>query len=41
MFCPFALGNGWENEEHPFARGLEPEGALRLGVNIVVYSQTH
>ena len=41
MFCPFALGNGWENEEHPFTRGLEPEDALRLGVNIIVYSQTH
>lgn len=41
MFCPFALGNGWEKEDHPFTKGIEPEDALRLGVNIVVYSQTH
>ncbi len=41
VFCPFALGNGWEKEEHPFTTGIEPEDALKLGVNIVVYSQTH
>ncbi len=41
MFCPYALGNGWEKEEHPFTKGMEPEDALKLGVNIIVYSQTH
>jgi len=41
MFCPYSLGNGWEREEHPFTREITPEDALKLGVNIVVYSQTH
>lgn len=41
IFCPYALGNGWEKEDHPFTPGLEPGDALKLGVNIVVYSQTH
>jgi hypothetical protein len=41
IFCPYALGNGWEKEEHPFTKGIKPEDAMRLGVNIVVYSQTH
>jgi len=41
IFCPYALGNGWEKEEHPFTKGIEPEDAMKLGVNIVVYSQTH
>ncbi len=41
MFCPFALGNGWEKEEHPFTKGIEPQDAMKLGINIVVYSQTH
>jgi hypothetical protein len=41
IFCPYALGNGWEKEEHPFTKALEAEDALKLGVNIVVYSQTH
>jgi len=41
IFCPYALGNGWEKENHPFTVGVAPKDALRLGVNIITYCLTH
>ena len=41
IFCPYALGNGWEKESHPFTVGIESEDALKLGVNIITYCLTH
>ncbi|MCR4315454.1 MAG: DUF4159 domain-containing protein [Planctomycetes bacterium] len=41
IFSSFDLGNGWEMVDHPFTRGLDTETALKLGVNIIVYSMTH
>jgi len=41
IFCPYALSNGWEKEEHPFTVSVEPSDALKLGVNIITYCLTH
>ncbi len=41
VYSRFDIGNGWEGEEHPFALGLLPGDARRLGVNIVIYSMTN
>ncbi len=41
IFCPYALSNGWEKEEHPFTVMVAPEDALKLGVNIITYCLTH
>jgi hypothetical protein len=41
LFSPFDLGCGWEGVEHPWAKGLLPADALRVGVNAVVYAMTH
>jgi len=41
IFSRYDLGNGWEGIDHPWARGLEPQDALRIGVNAVVYAMTH
>jgi len=40
-YSRFDIGNGWEGEEHPFALGLLPDSARRLGVNIIIYSMTN
>lgn len=36
-----ALADGWEGIEHPFSAGYETADALRLGVNIIIYTLTH
>lgn len=41
VYSRFDLGCGWEIEECPFCRGVEPKDALRLGANILVYCMTH
>lgn len=40
-YSRFDLGNGWEGEERPFALGVAPADALRIGMNVLVYAMTH
>lgn len=41
IYSRFDLGCGWENEDHPWAKGVAPKDALRVGINAVVYALTH
>ncbi|MBI5366104.1 MAG: DUF4159 domain-containing protein [Planctomycetes bacterium] len=41
LYSRFDLGCGWENEEHPWAKGVAPKDAVRVGINAVVYALTH
>jgi len=41
LYCPYGLGGGWRGFDHPFARDVAHEDALKLGVNIILYSMTH
>jgi len=41
IYSPYGIGGGWRGGDHPFARDVAHEDALRLGVNIVLYSMTH
>lgn len=41
IYSPLDLEVGWTGLDHPLARGYEPESALELGVNTVVYAMTH
>jgi hypothetical protein len=41
IYSRFALGNGWEEFDHPYSRGYASTDALRLGTNVVVYAMTH
>ena len=41
IYSPFDLEAGWQGMEHPLAKAYEPEGAMQLGMNIVMYSVTH
>ena len=40
-YSRFDLGNGWEGEEHPFALGLLPDDARKVGVDIILYAMTN
>lgn len=41
VYSRFDLGCGWEDEEHPYARGVAPRDALRIGMNAIVYAMSH
>ena len=41
VYCSYDLGGGWRGFDHPFSRGVAHDDALRLGVNIILYSMTH
>ncbi len=41
IYSPIDLEAGWEGDEHPMARAYEPESAMRLGLNILIYANTH
>jgi hypothetical protein len=41
VYSPYGIGGGWRGFDHPFGRDIASEHALRLGVNIVLYSMTH
>jgi hypothetical protein len=41
IYSPYDLEAGWQGCEHPLARAYEPDTAMRLGVNIVMYAMTH
>ena len=41
VYSRYDLGCGWEMMEHPYSRGYESRDALRLGLNILMYAETH
>ncbi|MCX6905964.1 MAG: DUF4159 domain-containing protein [Verrucomicrobia bacterium] len=41
IYSPLDLEVGWTGLDHPLAKGFEPDSAMQLGVNIVVYAMTH
>ena len=41
VYSRYDLGNGWEGEPRPFAKGWDRVDALKFGINLVVYAQTH
>jgi len=41
IYSPYGLGGGWRGFDHPFGRDIAHEDAMKLGVNIVLYSMTH
>ncbi len=41
IYSPFDLEAGWQGMDHPLARAYEPESAMQLGVNLIMYAMTH
>ncbi len=41
VYSPVSLSGGWENEPRPMIAAVDPDLALRLGVNVLVYAMTH
>jgi len=41
VYSKYDLGCGWEEIEHPYARGVTSSDALKLGMNTIVYAMTH
>jgi hypothetical protein len=41
VYSRYDIGNAWEGEARPYAKGYDKVDGLKLGINIVVYSQTH
>ena len=40
-YSKYDLGCGWEEIDHPYARGVASADALKLGMNAIVYAMTH
>lgn len=41
IYSQFGLVNGWSGAPNPYARGYRSSDALRIGINVLVYSMTH
>jgi len=41
IYSPFDLEAGWEGMDHPLAKGYEPNSAVQIGMNIIMYAMTH
>jgi hypothetical protein len=41
IFSPYDIEAGWAGCEHPLCKGYEPDSALKLGMDIVMYATTH
>lgn len=41
IYSPYDLEAGWQGMEHPLALAYEPDSALKLGINIIMYAMTH
>ena len=41
VYSPYDLGCGWEEIDHPYARGVASADSLKLGMNSIVYAMTH
>ena len=41
IYSPLDLEAGWQGMDHPLARAYEPDSAMKLGVNVIIYAMTH
>ena len=41
IYSPIDLEAGWQGLDHPLAKAYQPESAMKLGVNIIMYAMTH
>jgi hypothetical protein len=41
IYSPIDLETGWQGLNPPLARAYQPDDALKLGVNIIMYAMTH
>ncbi len=41
VYSPYDLEAGWEGLDHPLAKAYEPESAVQMGINIIMYAMTH
>ncbi len=41
IYSRYGLVNGWSGAPNPYARGVEGDDALRLGINVLVHAMTH
>ena len=41
IYSPFDLEVGWLGMDQPLAKGYQPNSAMQLGVNIIMYAMTH
>ena len=41
IYSPVDLEAGWEGLDFPLAKAYEPESAMKLGVNLILYAMTH
>jgi hypothetical protein len=41
MYSPYDLEGGWLGCEYPLSKGFEPNSAMQLGLNVVLYAATH
>jgi hypothetical protein len=41
IYSPIDLETGWQGLDPPLARAYQPDPALKLGVNIIMYAMTH
>lgn len=41
VYSPVSLSGGWENEPRPLVAAVDPDVAMKLGVNVLVYAMTH
>jgi hypothetical protein len=41
VYSPVSLSGGWEHEPRPMVAAVDPDVAMKLGVNVLVYAMTH
>ncbi len=41
IYSPYDVEAGWEGLDYPLAKAYEPNSAMQLGVNIIMYLMTH
>jgi len=41
VYSRYGLGTAWDGQERPYSLAYDPDDALRLGMNVLVYAMTH
>jgi hypothetical protein len=41
IYSPFDIEAGWQGLDYPLAKAYQPDSAMQLGVNIIMYAMTH
>lgn len=41
IYSPFDVEGGWLGCDYPGSRGYQPESAMQVGINIILYAMTH